>query len=57
LFSFTKLENRKAEQVLPGALVPVGWGRRWGRVWEGEYSVHIYVNWTVIPVETIPGVR
>jgi hypothetical protein len=33
LFSFTKLENRKAEEVLPcvGGVVPVGEGRRWGK--------------------------
>jgi hypothetical protein len=32
VFSFTKLEKRKAEQVLPRRrLVPVGGGRRWGK--------------------------
>jgi hypothetical protein len=30
-FSFTKLESRRAEQVLSGGLVPVGSGRRWGK--------------------------
>jgi hypothetical protein len=30
-FSSTKLENRRAEQVLPwrGVVIPVGWGRWW----------------------------
>jgi hypothetical protein len=33
-FSFTKSENRRAEQVLQcgEGLVPVGGGRRWGEV-------------------------
>jgi hypothetical protein len=30
-FSFTKLEHRRAEQVLSGALVPVGVGKRRGK--------------------------
>jgi hypothetical protein len=32
-FSFTKLENRRVEQVLSGGggLVPVGGGKRWGK--------------------------
>jgi hypothetical protein len=29
-FSYTKLENRRAEQVPPGGLVMVGGWRRWG---------------------------
>jgi hypothetical protein len=29
-FSFTKLESRRAEQVLSGDLVPVEGERRWG---------------------------
>jgi hypothetical protein len=29
-FSFTKSETRSTEQVLPGRLVPVVGGRRWG---------------------------
>jgi hypothetical protein len=29
-FSYTKLENKRMEQILPEALVPVGGGRRWG---------------------------
>jgi hypothetical protein len=39
-FSFTKLENRRAEQILPGGK------RRCGRAWEGEYganTVHTYI--------------
>jgi hypothetical protein len=40
LFCFTKSENKKAERVLPGALVPVGWGGGRERVWEGEYSAN-----------------
>jgi hypothetical protein len=30
-FSFTKSENRRMEQVLPGGLVSVGGGKRWGK--------------------------
>jgi hypothetical protein len=30
VFSFTKLENRRAEQVLFGGLLPVGRRRMWG---------------------------
>jgi hypothetical protein len=30
-FFFTKMENRKAKQVLPGGLVPVGGGKRLGK--------------------------
>jgi hypothetical protein len=30
-FSFTKLENRRAEQFLSEKLVPVGGGRMWGK--------------------------
>jgi hypothetical protein len=30
-FSFTKLENRRAELVLSMVLVPVGGGRIWGK--------------------------
>jgi hypothetical protein len=30
-FSFTKLENRRVEQVLLGGLAPVGGGKRWGK--------------------------
>jgi hypothetical protein len=40
VFSFTKSENRSAEQVLPGDLVPVGVGADGERVWEGEYSAN-----------------
>jgi hypothetical protein len=30
-FSFTKSENRRAEQILPEWDAPVGMGRRWGK--------------------------
>jgi hypothetical protein len=36
-FFFTKLKNRKVEQVLSGGWVPVGGGGGRERVWEGEY--------------------
>jgi hypothetical protein len=39
-FSFTKLENRRAEQVLPMGLVPVGGGKMWEMAWEGGYSAN-----------------
>jgi hypothetical protein len=32
------LENKRAEPVLIGGVDTSGWERRWGRVWEGEYS-------------------
>jgi hypothetical protein len=34
-FSYTKTENKRAEQVLPWGLVLVGGGRRWGNDEEG----------------------
>jgi hypothetical protein len=34
-FSFTKLEDKRAEQVLLGGLVPVGGLWRWGKSVEG----------------------
>jgi hypothetical protein len=30
-FYYTKLENRRAEQVLPGGVGTSGRGRRWGK--------------------------
>jgi hypothetical protein len=48
-FSFTQLENRRAEQVLPwgGGLVPMGQARRWGKnMWWCiccKYCAHMYV--------------
>jgi hypothetical protein len=30
-FSFTELENSRVEQILPGGVVPMGEGRRWGK--------------------------
>jgi hypothetical protein len=42
LFSFfKKLENWKAEQVLPGGLEPVGKGGCGERVWEGKYGANV----------------
>jgi hypothetical protein len=39
-FSFTKSENRRAKQALPGVSISVG-GRGSGeRVWEGEYGTN-----------------
>jgi hypothetical protein len=37
-FSFTKLGNRRAEEVLPGGLVPVGGGGDRERLWGCEYG-------------------
>jgi hypothetical protein len=34
-FSYTKLETRRVEQVLPEELVPVETGRRYGKCLEG----------------------
>jgi hypothetical protein len=58
-FSYTKAESRRTEQVLPGGLVPEGWGRSWGRgeggwIWY-KYCIHMYVNGKMKSVETIPG--
>jgi hypothetical protein len=60
-FSFTKSENRRIEQVLPGGGVGAVTS---GRVEEGgkghgmvQYCVHIDVNGKMIPVETIPGIE
>jgi hypothetical protein len=39
-FSLIKSENRKAEQVLLGGLVPVGGGRGGERVQEGEHGAN-----------------
>jgi hypothetical protein len=56
---FIKSENRRAEQVLSGGLVPVGEGRLWGEgvggwIWS-KYCVHVYVSGKMRPAETIPG--
>jgi hypothetical protein len=45
-FSFTKSENRRAEQVLPGVEGFYQWegGEDVKRVWEGEYSTNsVYI--------------
>jgi hypothetical protein len=40
-FSFTKSENRRVEQVLPGGIGATGRGAGGGeRVWDGEYSAN-----------------
>jgi hypothetical protein len=39
-FSFSKLENKRAEQVCLGGLVSMGGGVDGGRVWEGEYGAN-----------------
>jgi hypothetical protein len=57
-FSFIKLENRRAEQVLSGGLVPVGEGRKQGKgIGEnlGQICVHMCINGKMIFVETIQG--
>jgi hypothetical protein len=43
-FSFTKSENRRTEQVLPGE-GGISWGGGGGEtVWKGEYSAHtVYI--------------
>jgi hypothetical protein len=56
LFSFTKLENRRAEQILSEGLVPVGGGGCRKRVSKGNMvQIHMYVNGKMKPVETVPG--
>jgi hypothetical protein len=61
-FSFTKSENRRAEQVLPGGwLVPVGREEAVGKGCERVSIVqrlctHV-CKWKIRPVETIPGIR
>jgi hypothetical protein len=54
-----QLSYRRAEQVLPGGIVPEG--RRWGedgkgcgRVNMSKYCVQMYVNGKMRHVETIP---
>jgi hypothetical protein len=60
-FFFTKMENRRAEQILSGGVgtSPVGEGEPVGRGWEGEYganTVYMCVNGKMTPVKTIPGI-
>jgi hypothetical protein len=40
IFSFTKSENGRAKQVLPGGLVPVEGGGGGERAWDGEYNAN-----------------
>jgi hypothetical protein len=40
LFFKTKSENRKADQVLSGGLIPVGDGRMWGKDEYGSKTVY-----------------
>jgi hypothetical protein len=54
------MENKKAEQDLPGGLVPVGRDRMWeddagGWIW-CKYCVHMCINGKMKPIETIPGI-
>jgi hypothetical protein len=62
-FSYTKSENRRVEQVLPGrgGLVPLGRGRREQKdegvgIW-CKYCVHMYINGKMVSVETITRMR
>jgi hypothetical protein len=55
-FSFTKPENRRVDQNCWGVLVPVGWGRRWGKGVGDEYSANTVGNGKMRPMETAPGV-
>jgi hypothetical protein len=59
--SSTKLENRRAEQVLPSGEEDGtgGDGKRKGgkRVNTVQKCVHVYVNAKMITFETIPGIR
>jgi hypothetical protein len=55
-----KMENRRAEQVLPRGLVPVWWGGRGDRVSRVNMMptlcTHV-CNGKRIPVETTPGME
>jgi hypothetical protein len=44
-------------RLLPRGSGTSGRGRRWERVWEGDYGAHahMYINEKMRPVETIPG--
>jgi hypothetical protein len=54
---FTKVENRKAKQVLSGRLVPAGEGGCKGGAWEGGYGGNVYtcVQMENDTCETVPG--
>jgi hypothetical protein len=56
LFSFTKLENTRAEQFLPGGMRggTSGSGEDVGKGCRRVNIVHMYVNGKMRPVETIP---
>jgi hypothetical protein len=52
---FTKIKNKKSEQVPSVWLVPVGGGRMWGEgvgewIW-CKYCIHMYVNEKMKPVK------
>jgi hypothetical protein len=55
LFSFIKLKNRRAEQVLSGGLVPVGGGEKMGKECVRVNMVQILctmcISGKMIPVE------
>jgi hypothetical protein len=58
-FSFTKSENKRAEQILGRQVVAVWEGRMWGESGGGiwyKYCVHMSVNGKMVPVETIPEI-
>jgi hypothetical protein len=59
-FSFTKTENRRIVGSCLGGLLPVGGRRMWGEgiggwIWY-KYCVHMYVNWKMRLVETVPRI-
>jgi hypothetical protein len=55
------LEDKRAEQVLLGGLVPVGGLWRWGKSVEGwiwcNCCAHMYVSGKMRLVETVPWMR
>jgi hypothetical protein len=57
-FSFYKLENMRAEQVLFEGISTSGRGRRYGEIIGGriqyKYYINMYINEKIISIETMP---